>query len=94
MAEPGPSRSRILAALDFTGDDSAPSLSPLPITPLPRQSAGGKRKRGPEYASAVATLLNKRQVYAPSRSVSNSLPAGLLASTQSPGAHLRPRPCR
>ncbi|KAI0290312.1 SNF2 family N-terminal domain-containing protein [Russula brevipes] len=89
MAEPGPSRSRILAALDFTGDDSAPSPSgpspsPLPTTPLPWQS-GGKRKRGPEYASAVATLLNKRQV-APSRSVSNNLPTGLLASTQSPDA--------
>jgi hypothetical protein len=87
MAEPGPSRSRILAALDLTEDDPSPSPLSLPPQLLPRQP-GEKRKRGAEYAAAVVTPLNKRQAYGPSRPTVNSLPTGLLASTQSPGAHL------
>jgi hypothetical protein len=87
MAEPGPSRSRILAALDLTQDDPSPSPLPLLTQILPRPP-GGKRKRGAEYAGAVATPLNKRQTYGASRATGNQLPAGLLANTQSPGAHL------
>ena len=94
MAESGPSKSRILAALDLTEDDpSSSSPSPLPAAIqalLSRQAApsqgGEKRKRGAEYASAVATPVNKRQVNGASRSLVNRLPSGLLANTQSPGA--------
>jgi hypothetical protein len=89
MAEPGPSKSRILAALDLTED--APSSPPsLPMHLLSRQP-GEKRKRGAEYAGALTALaapLNKRQVSGTSRGVINRLPAGLLANTQSPGAYL------
>jgi hypothetical protein len=84
MAEPGSSKSRILAALDLTEDD--PSSPPsLPMHLLSRQP-GEKRKRGAEYA--VAAPLNKRLVSGTSRAVINRLPAGLLANTQSPGAYL------
>ena len=93
MAESGPSKSRILAALDLTEDDPSSSPSPLPAAIqalLSRQAApsqgGEKRKRGAEYASAVATPVNKRQVNGASRSLVNRLPSGLLANTQSPGA--------
>ncbi|KAN0118821.1 SNF2 family N-terminal domain containing protein [Russula decolorans] len=82
MAEPGSSKSRILAALDLTEDD--PSSPPsLPMHLLSRQP-GEKRKRGAEYA--VAAPLNKRLVSGTSRAVINRLPAGLLANTQSPDA--------
>jgi hypothetical protein len=87
MAEPGPSRSRILAALDLTQDDPSPSPLPL-LTQILSRQPGGKRKRGAEYAGAVVTPLNKRQTSAVSRATDNQLPAGLLANTQSPGAHL------
>ena len=80
MAAPGPSKSRVLAALDLTED--APSS--LPVHILSRQ-LGGKRKRVAEYAVAP---LNKRQVHGSSRAATNTLPAGLLASTLSPGAYL------
>lgn len=86
MGEPGPSKSRILAALDLTEDD--PSSPPsLPMDLLSRQP-GVKRKRGAEYAGALVTPLNKRQVSGTSRAVINRLPTGLLANTQSPGAYL------
>ena len=85
MAEPGPSKSRILTALDLTEDD--PSSPPsLPMHLLSRQP-GEKRKRGAEYAGALAAL-NKRQVSVTSRAAINRLPAGLLANTHSPGAYL------
>jgi len=48
---------------------------------------GQKRKRGAEYAGALAAL-NKRQVSVTSRAAINRLPAGLLANTHSPGAYL------
>lgn len=91
MADPGPSKSRILAALDLTEDVPSPSPSSLPPQLLlPRNAqtqVGEKRKRGSEYASAVVTPLNKRQVVnGTSRPLVNRLPSGLLASTQSPGA--------
>jgi len=90
MAEPGPSKSRILAALDLTDDASSPSPSPLPAQLLLARNAqtqvGEKRKRGAGYISAVATPVNKRQVNGASRPPVNRLPSGLLASTQSPGA--------
>jgi hypothetical protein len=82
MTEPGPSKSRILAALDLTED--APSSPPsLPMHLLSRQP-GEKRKRGAEFAALVAPL-NKRQVSGMSRAAINRLPPGLLANTQSPG---------
>lgn len=84
MADPGPSKSRILAALDLTDDDPSPSPPPLPAQ-TPSRHLGGKRKRGAEYTGAVVTPLNKRQSYGTSRAVVNTLPAGLLANTQSPG---------
>ena len=94
MAESGPPKSRILAALDLTEDTpTSSSPSPLPSAVqalLSRHAApsqgGEKRKRGAEYASAVVTPVNKRQVNGASRSLVNRLPSGLLASTQSPGA--------
>ena len=91
MTDSAPSKSRILAALDLTEDGPSPSPSPLSAAQLllsrSAQSQGGeKRKRGAEYASAVATPLNKRQVNGTSRGVVNRLPSGLLASTKSPGA--------
>jgi len=104
MPDPGPSKSRILAALDLTEDDQSPSLPPQTQTQIPgwqhllSSRPGGhgapseKRKRGAEYISALAAPLNKRQAYTPSTSRSaptNRLPAGLLESTQSPGAHIR-----
>lgn len=82
MAAPGPSKSRILAALDLT-EEASPSPPSLPLHLLSRQ-AGGKRKRVAEYAVAP---LNKRQVSGTSRAAVNTLPTGLLASTQSPGAY-------
>ena len=84
MADPGPSKSRILAALDLTDDDPSPLPLPLPTQILSRH-VGEKRKRGTEYTGAVVTPLNKRQTYGTSRVVVNRLPAGLLANTQSPG---------
>jgi hypothetical protein len=83
MAAPGPSKSRILAALDLT-EDASPSPPSLPTLLLSRQ-AGGKRKRVAEYAVAP---LNKRQVSGTSRASVNALPTGLLANTQSPGEYL------
>ena len=86
MAESGPSKSRILAALDLTED--SPSLPPsLPAELLARQ-AGAKRKRGAAYAVASVAPLNKRQAYGTSRAAINRLPPGLLANTQSPGPYL------
>jgi len=84
MAEPGPSKSRILAALDLTED--APSPPPSLATHLLSRQLGEKRKRGAEYA-ALAAPVNKRQVSGTSRAAINRLPAGLLANTQSPGAY-------
>lgn len=83
MAERGPSKSRILAALDLT-EDGPSSTSSLPTHLLSRQ-VGGKRKRAAEYAVASVAPLNKRHVSGLSRTVVNRLPTGLLASTQSPG---------
>lgn len=83
MAAPGPSKSRILAALDLT-EEASPLPPSLPIHLLSRQ-VGGKRKRVAEYAVAP---LNKRQVSGTPRGAVNALPTGLLASTQSPGAYL------
>jgi hypothetical protein len=89
MADPGPSKSRILAALDLTEDDSSPSTeSSLPTHIFSQQYLGQKRKRAPDYPGAVVTPVNKRQPYRMPRSELNRLPAGLLASTQSPGEHL------
>lgn len=92
MGEPGPSRSRILAALDLTEDDSSSSLVSTPTPTLPSsllsRQLGEKRKRGAEYISAIAAPVNKRQTSVSgtsSRSAVNSLPAGLLASIQSQG---------
>ncbi len=85
MAEPGPSKSRILAALDLTEDASSPPPS-LPAHLLSQPVGEKRRKRGAD-ASALAVPLNKRQT-GTTRAVINRLPAGLLANTQSPGAYL------
>lgn len=89
MGDSAPQKSRILAALDLTEDDPSPS-SPVSAAQLllsrsAQLQAGEKRKRGAEYAGAVATPLNKRQVNGTSRALVNRLPSGLLASTKSPG---------
>ncbi|KAH9985885.1 SNF2 family N-terminal domain-containing protein [Russula compacta] len=95
MGEPGPSRSRILAALDLTEDDSSSHASaPTPTLPsslssLLSRQLGEKRKRGAEYISAIAAPVNKRQTSVSgtsSHSAVNRLPAGLLANIQSPDA--------
>ena len=79
---PSPSKSQILAVLDLPEDDSL-----LQRHLLFRQE---KRKRGAEYADALASApgapLNKRQARGTSRAVISELPAGLLVSTQSPCA--------
>jgi hypothetical protein len=88
MADPGPSKSRILAALDLTEDDSSPSTGPSIPMHLFSQQAGQKRKRAADYSGIVTAPLNKRQPSRIPRTELNRLPAGLLASTQSSGEHL------
>jgi hypothetical protein len=87
MAEPGPSKSRILAALDLTEDDSEPSTGSSFPMHLFSQQAGQKRKRVVDH-SIVTAPLNKRQPSRVTRTVLNRLPPGLLESTPSPGEHL------
>ncbi|KAI0270502.1 P-loop containing nucleoside triphosphate hydrolase protein [Gloeopeniophorella convolvens] len=91
MTDPGPSKSRLLAALDFTQVDDAES-SPLPPPPsslpmsLPSSSqyTSQKRKGVAEYPGMLLGPMNKRLTSRPPRHEYNRLPSGLLASTQSP----------
>ena len=85
MAEPGSSKSRLLAALDFTLSEGEEDSSPSPILPLLQsQKTGEKRRRGAGYAGTLATPINKRQAPQVPRTDLTQLPSGLLASTQSP----------
>jgi SNF2 family DNA or RNA helicase len=87
MAEPGSSKSRLLAALDFTLSDGEEDPSPSPILPLLQsQKTGEKRRRGAGYAGLLATPINKRHAPQVPRTDLTQLPSGLLANTQSPNA--------
>ncbi|KAI9435461.1 SNF2 family N-terminal domain-containing protein [Lactarius indigo] len=87
MAEQGPSKSRILAALDLTLSDAEDdsSFSPVPSL-LQSQKTGDKRRRGAGYTGALVAPLNKRQAQRVPRTDLRELPSGLLANTQSPNA--------
>ena len=85
MAEPGPSKSRILAALDLTLSDAEDDSSSSSVQQfLPSQKTGDKRRRGAGYTGALVTPVNKRQAPRVPRADLIELPSGLLASTQSP----------
>ena len=87
MAEPGSSKSRILAALDLTLSDAEDDPSPSSLQPLLQtQKTGDKRRRGAGYSGALVTPVNKRQASRVPRAELIELPSGLLASTQSPSA--------
>jgi hypothetical protein len=89
MAEPGSSKSRLLAALDFTLSDGEEDPSPSPILPLLQsQKTGEKRRRGAGYAGLLATPINKRHAPQVPRTDLTQLPSGLLANTQSPSTSL------
>ena len=93
MAEPGSSKSRILAALDLTHSDGEEDPSPLPLLPhLQSQKTSEKRRRGAGYSSVLATPINKRQAPQVPRTDLTELPSGLLASTQSPSAYSNQTP--
>jgi hypothetical protein len=95
MAEPGSSKSRILAALDFTLPDAEDDSSPSSVQPLLQsQKTGDKRRLGAGYTGALVTPVNKRQAPRVPRTDLIELPSGLLASTQSPSTNsllIRPR---
>jgi|SRR6266702_2507349 len=85
MAEQGPSKSRLLAALDLTPSDAEGDSSLSPIQSLLQsQKTGEKRRRGAGYSGALVAPLNKRQAPQVPRTDLKELPSGLLASTQSP----------
>lgn len=89
MADPGPSKSRILAALDLTEDDPSPSTGPpLPMHLFSQQVGQKRKRRAADYSGAVAGPLNKRLPSRVPRTELNRLPPGLLASTPSPGEQL------
>ncbi|KAH9017389.1 SNF2 family DNA-dependent ATPase [Lactarius pseudohatsudake] len=78
MAGQGPSKSRILAALDLTLSDAEDESSFSPVQSLLQsQKAGDKRRRGAGYTGSLVAPLNKRQAPRVPR---------LLANTQSPNA--------
>ena len=85
MADPGPSKSRLLAALDLTLSDAEDDSSLSSVLPLIQsQKTGDKRRRGAGYSGALVTPVNKRQASRVPRADLIELPSGLLASTQSP----------
>ncbi|KAI9451415.1 SNF2 family N-terminal domain-containing protein [Lactarius psammicola] len=87
MAQPGPSKSRILAALDLTHSDAEDDSSLSAVQSLLQsQKTGEKRRRGVGYVGALVAPLNKRQAPRGPRTDLTELPSGLLASTQSPNA--------